>query len=146
MDLEGKIPKHPDGDLCHWRYNQRKLNWGSDCGALVDYDLFSKMVKATKTRFDFCPVCGKRITTIIKEYKQDDQAPDKIWLTLDYEYRGEKYYDWTSSPNELTDVPYIKTEIVAEALEAINEDVGSDNLAPLSRGCEILKRAMEIDK
>jgi hypothetical protein len=40
----------------------------------------------------------------------DDQGPAKIWLTLDYEYAGERYYDWTDEPNGPEDIAYVRAD------------------------------------
>jgi hypothetical protein len=125
--------------FCIWKTDLKNGEYETKCGGVADVKVFNQAKTIHKTIF--CPFCGNRIS--FGEDHLTDQAPDKIWLTLDYAYGGENYYDWADSPNVPEDIPYIKTEVVAEALAAINEDVGSDELAPLSRGCEILKRAME---
>jgi hypothetical protein len=141
MDLESVRPKHPDR-ICIWLYHPRKLAWIGDCGVNIDGELVSKMRESVNRKFGYCFICGRYVVWK-KEIEDKRQAPNRIWLTLDYEYKGEKYFDWTSDPNGPEDIPYLRTDIVAEALEAIEEDSGSLYLSPIARGCEILKKAIQ---
>ena len=56
LDLEGVKPKHPDGDICLWRYKLCHQLWESDC----DFLMGARQLKRSGP-FNYCPNCGKKM-------------------------------------------------------------------------------------
>lgn len=59
LDLEGTKPKHPDSDICLWRYQVNVQVWKGDCDLLFNAKLFQQTLHGAK--FYFCPKCGKKM-------------------------------------------------------------------------------------
>lgn len=63
LDIEGTKPKHPDGNICLWKYQVNIQYWKSDCEFLINAKLLRRLsVNITRGKgFNYCPKCGKKM-------------------------------------------------------------------------------------